>query len=125
MKMAYKGVMKVVADGTEMELYTIGHTAKILRKSVETIRAWERQKIIPRPMYKSGKVRLYHPIEVEAMRKVLRKLGRYAKKDKVQKEMWAALKAARYEIRNGKAQNEDNTDMHSTGVSDPVQQGTE
>lgn len=82
----------------EIELYTIGHTAKILKKSVETLRAWERQKVIPRPMYKSKSVRLYHPKEVEVMKKVLKKFGGYARKEQVQKEMWAALKEARAEI---------------------------
>lgn len=104
----YKGSMRVVVNNEEIELYTIGHVAKILRKSVETIRAWERQKVIPRAMFKSKNVRLYHPDEVEAMRKVIRKLGRYAKKELVQKEMWAALKEVRMEIRNGG--NKDNPD---------------
>lgn len=102
----YKGTMKVIVNDVEVELYTIGYTAKILRKSVETIRAWERQKIIPRPMYKNKNVRLYHPHEVEAMRKVLKKLGRYAKKELVQKEMWAALKVARQEILSGTTKQE-------------------
>lgn len=107
--MAYKATMRVWVDGKELELYTIGHTAKILRKSVETIRAWERQKVIPKPMYKSKAIRLYHPTEVEAMRKVLRKLGRYAKKDVVQKEMWAAIKIARQEILHGTNNKEEPT----------------
>ena len=97
----YKKTMKVFVNGQEVELYTIGYTAKLLKKSVETIRAWERQKIIPKPMYKNKNVRLYHPKEVEAMRKVLRKLGKYARKDVVQKEMYAALREARQEILNG------------------------
>lgn len=97
----YRGIMKVWVDNKEIELYTIGHTAKILKKSVETLRAWERQKVIPPPMYKNKNVRLYHPKEVEAMRKVIRKLGRYARKSLVQKEMWDALRTARKEILNG------------------------
>lgn len=104
----YKGTMRVIVNNVEVELYTIGHTAKILKKSVETLRAWERQKVIPRPMYKSKAVRLYHPIEVEAMRKVLKKLGRYARKEIVQKEMWAALREARLEILNGPGKQENN-----------------
>lgn len=98
----YKGVMRVFVDGQELELYTIGHTAKILKKSVETLRAWERQKIIPTPMYKNKMVRLYHPREVEAMRKVLKKLGKYARKKTVQEEMYAALREVRREILEGK-----------------------
>lgn len=104
----YKSTMRVIANGEELELYTIGHTAKLLKKSVETIRAWERQKVIPKPMYKSKQVRLYHPIEVEAMRKVIRKLGKHAKKEDMQKHMWAAIKEARQEILNGP--NKDHTD---------------
>lgn len=99
----YKGTMRVFVNGQEIELYTIGYTAKILKKSVETIRAWERQKVIPKPMYMNKNVRLYHPKEVEAMRKVLRKLGKYARKDAVQKEMYPALREARQEILNGNA----------------------
>lgn len=105
----YKGSMRVIVNGQEVELYTIGHVAKILKKSVETVRAWERQKVIPRPMYKNKNVRLYHPIEVEAMRKVLKKLGRYARKEIVQREMWAALREARREIIDGQNNNKDNS----------------
>lgn len=100
--------MRVFVDGNEVELYTIGHTAKILRRSVETIRAWERQKIIPSPMYKNKNVRLYHPIEVQAMKKVLRKLGKHAKKTEVKKEMWAALRVARREILYGPEEDNQN-----------------
>lgn len=101
----YKQTMTVIVDNKEIELYTIGYTAKILKKSVETIRAWERQKVIPRPMYKNKNIRLYHPLEVEAMKKVLKKLGKYARKDKVQKEMWIALRDVRQEILNGPQDN--------------------
>lgn len=94
----YKPVMKVTINGAEIELYTIGETAKRLKRSVETIRAWERQKIIPKPMYKNKNVRLYHPLEVEAMKKVLRKLGKGAKKVDLQREMWTALAETRKEI---------------------------
>lgn len=85
-------------ENQEIELYTIGHTAKLLKKSVETLRAWERQKVIPPPLFKNKNVRLYHPKEVEVMRKVLRKCGNYAKKPLVQKEMWPALVSARKEL---------------------------
>lgn len=102
----YKAVMKVFVDGQEIELYTIGHTAKILGKSVETLRAWERQKIIPTPMYKSKNVRLYHPKEVEAMRQVLKKLGKYARKEKVQAAMYETLRETRKEILHGTDGNE-------------------
>lgn len=99
--------MRVVVDGVEVELYTIGYTAKLLKKSVETVRAWERAKIIPKPMYKTGKVRLYHPKEVEAMKKALRKSGKGARRDELQKQMYAELRIARQEILHGPKQ--DNT----------------
>lgn len=102
----YKPVMKVIVHGREQELYTIGEVARRLKKSVETIRAWERQQIIPKPLYKSKNVRLYHPDEVDVMKKVIRKLGKYAKKQDVQKEMWTALAAVRKEILSGPEQNE-------------------
>lgn len=124
----YKKTMRVIANGEEIELYTIGHTAKLLKKSVETIRAWERQKVIPKPMYKNKQVRLYHPLEVEAMRKVIRKLGKYAKKEDVQKNMWAAIKEARQEIINGPKednQNGSNLPVPRAGEPDKVQQETE
>lgn len=124
----YKKSMLVIANGQELELYTIGHTAKLLKKSVETIRAWERQKIIPKPMYRNKQVRLYHPLEVEAMRKVIRRLGKYAKKEDVQKHMWIAIKEARQEILNVSGEDHNNGNevpMPGPAVSDEVQQGTE
>jgi|SRR4051812_39268983 hypothetical protein len=94
--------MKVHVDGVELELYTIGYTAKVLKKSVETLRAWEREKVIPRPMYKNRNVRLYHPAEVDAMRKVIKKLGKHARKKAIRVEMWTVLKEVRAELlRNG------------------------
>lgn len=106
----YKSSMNVFVDGKEIELYTIGHTAALLKKSVETIRSWERNQVIPKPMYTRKRVRLYHPTEVEAMRKVVRKLGKYAKKEDIQKAMWAAIREARQEILNGTNNNQDNQD---------------
>lgn len=114
----YKSTMKVHIKGQgDIELYTIGYTAKLLKKSVETLRAWERQRIIPRPMYykgssEKGGVRLYHPKEVETMRKVLRKLGKQPKKENIQREMWAALKETRLEIINGLTETNGRQDNH-------------
>lgn len=96
--------MRVFVDGKEMELYTIGHTAKILKKSVETIRSWERKKIIPKPMYKTKKVRLYHPLEIEAMRKAIRKAGKNPRMEDIQREMWKYIREARQEILHGPKQ---------------------
>lgn len=104
----YKKVMRVyVKDQGEIDLYTIGHTANLLKRSVETIRAWEREKIIPRPMYIRKGVRLYHPKEVEAMKKALRKVGKRAKKKDIQVAMYTALREARQEIFNGGTQSEE------------------
>lgn len=123
----YKGINKVYVKGQgELELFTIGHTAKLLKRSVETIRAWERQKIIPRPMYLKGKnVRLYHPKEVEAMKKALRKLKKNAKKQEIQVVMWACIREARMEIINGQTQNENSTDVRSPRTSNQVQSAEE
>jgi DNA-binding transcriptional MerR regulator len=98
----YKPKMTVSVRGYEIEMYTIGYTARLLRISTETIRAWERDGICPKPMftYKNG-VRLYHPLEVEAIAKVLRKKhfrGTYAKKEKLKLNLWAELGSARKEI---------------------------
>lgn len=98
----YKASVKVWVQGEETELYTIGHVAKLLKRSVETLRAWERDKTIPRPMYKwRNGVRLYHPLEVEVMKKVIKKQGKYAKKDALRTAMWAELAVVRKEILGG------------------------
>lgn len=112
----YKSKMKVIVNGREVELVTIGECARTLKKSVETIRAWERQKVIPQPMYKSKKIRLYHPKEVEAMKKVLRKVGKHARKDRIQKEMWTALKEVRKEILNEQETNSQETQAQNGEV---------
>lgn len=97
----YKDTIKVYVEGQELELYTIGKLAKLLKRSVETIRAWERSQTIPRPMYRyKNNVRLYHPLEVEVMRQVLRRLGKYAKRDELKAAMWHDLGAIRKEILN-------------------------
>lgn len=93
----YKKSIRVFVQGREMELYTIGHAAKLLNRSVETLRAWERGKVIPRPMFKyKNNVRLYHPLEVEGMKKVLRK--RKITKEELTKQMWESLAEIRKEI---------------------------
>lgn len=103
----YKAIMTVVVNGKQLQLYTIGKVAEITGKSVETIRAWERQKVIPTPLFKSKAVRLYHPREAETMQAVLKKLGKGAKKAKIQEEMWTALKPIRKEILDGVKPKED------------------
>lgn len=96
----YKPVIRVIVNNRELELWTISTLARYLDRSVETIRYWERMKIIPPPMYKNKNVRLYHPKEAETMKKVVKKLGKYAKKEALQQEMWEALAACRREIRD-------------------------
>lgn len=98
----YKSSMKVTVRGYELELYTISFVAQKLRISPETLRAWERSHIMPKAMftYKNG-VRLYHPLEVQAIAKVLRKKhfrGTYKKQEKLKHELWKALAEARQEI---------------------------
>lgn len=67
-----------------------------------------------------GNIRLYHPLEVEAMRKVLKKLPNYARKEDIQREMWAALKVARLEIL-GKTNDTNGTEQ--TGKEDAEASG--
>lgn len=94
----YRAKMNVIVNGKRVELYTIGYVAKQLKKSVETLRAWERQKIMPKPMYKHKQVRLYHELEIKALKKAIRKAGKHARKEALQKEIWKEIKAARAEI---------------------------
>lgn len=113
----YKNSLVTYVNGYELELYTIGYTAKLLRISTETIRAWERSHIMPRPMftYKNG-VRLYHPKEVQAIAKVLRKKhfrGTYKKQEKLKQELWKALSEARQEILALTARDEEVTEASS------------
>lgn len=105
----YKPTMTVYVEGQgEIEVYTIGYVAKLLKKSVETLRAWERQKVVPRPLYKKKNgVRLYHPKEVLAMKKVLRKLGKNASKEDIRREMYATLRVVRKEILYGPEKTEE------------------
>lgn len=102
----YRPKMKVWVHGAEQELYTIGYVAKLLKRSVETLRSWERKQVIPKAMYKANNgVRLYHPKEVDAMKKALRKTGnKYARGDDLKNAMWAALTEVREELVNGKKQ---------------------
>lgn len=103
----YKETMIVWVNGQEMELYTIGKAAKLLKRSVETVRGWERKKIIPRPMFKhKNNVRLYHPLEVEALKKALKKLGKNPKRAEMQTLFWEVLQEARKEILNGPQEEE-------------------
>lgn len=105
-------MQRVAVDGKIVELYTVGYTAKLLNRSKETIRLWEKLKVIPRPMYKHKNVRLYHPIEVQYMKKALLKVNKQRKKEgritnaDIKREMYAHLKIARQEILNGNSSNE-------------------
>lgn len=93
----YKQSIRVMVNGYEMELYTIGYAAKLLSRSVETLRAWERALIIPKPMFKyKNNVRLYHPLEVAAMKKILRK--KKLTRDELRTQLWEVLAAVRKDI---------------------------
>lgn len=94
----YRAKMTFLVNGKSTDLYTIGHVAKQLKKSVETLRAWERQKIMPKPMFMHKSVRLYHELEIKALKKAIKKAGKYARKEALQKEIWKELKKARTEI---------------------------
>lgn len=95
----YKATIKVWVNEQELELYTIGYVATLLKRSVETLRAWERGKVIPKPMYRyKNNVRLYHPREVEVMKSVLKKYGKYGNKAELQKVMWKQLAEVRKEL---------------------------
>lgn len=86
-----------------MELITIGEVARALKRSVETIRAWERNGVIPRALFRGANgLRLYHPAEVECMKKILRKIGRYAKQDELKSIMWLEIIRTRKEFLNAK-----------------------
>ena len=98
----YRPKMIVNVQGYDLEMFTIRYVATQLRISPETIRSWERNGIMPKAMftYKNG-VRLYHPLEVEAIAKVLRKKhfrGTYAKQEKLKQHLWKELGLARKEI---------------------------
>ena len=102
MSQIYKNKMVVSIQGYQVEVFTIGYAAKTLRISTETIRSWERMGIMPKAMftYKNG-VRLYHPLEIEAIAKVLRKKhfrGTFKKQEKLKQELWKELAAARKEV---------------------------
>ena len=102
----YKDKITVYVEGEELELYTIGYVAKLLKKSVETVRAWERAKVIPRPMYRAkNNVRLYHPKEVAVMKKILKKDNR-SKWPELKADMWRELAIVRQEILNGSKEKE-------------------
>jgi hypothetical protein len=99
----YKETYKVIVDNREMELYTIGMAAKKLSVSVYTLRLWERKKIIPKAMFRKGNLRLYHPQEVEVIKRVMKKAakgkaGKLTDWPKLQEFMWPALREVRMEI---------------------------
>ena len=48
-----------IIENTEVGLYQIGEIAKAIRKSVKTIRRWEKLGLLPKPVYKSKGRRLY------------------------------------------------------------------
>lgn len=45
--------LKYMVAGEEREFFTIGHLAKALGYSVQSIRAWENQRLLPRSRYRT------------------------------------------------------------------------
>jgi len=74
----------VTIDGKPVTLFSIGRVARRLGVSVQAIRLWERQGIIPPPSNgagRAGKDRLYSMEDVERNREILTKTGRLEKRD--------------------------------------------
>ena len=58
---------QVTLAGVEFTMYSIRFLAKSIRRSAWTLRRWERQQIIPKPVLKVGNdMRWYTPEEVDA-----------------------------------------------------------
>ncbi len=56
------------ATVADAELYESGHVARQLGIAVETLRSWERRKVIAPPLRTAGGRRLFRREDVEAIR---------------------------------------------------------
>ncbi len=75
----WKGIV-VDVDGKPVTMFTIGALARGLGVSVQAVRLWERQGVLPPPDHRtSGSQRLYSLEEIEARRKLLIGSGRIEK----------------------------------------------
>jgi DNA-binding transcriptional MerR regulator len=93
--------VKVLINGIEVDLYTVGALAEALGCSIQAIRLWERQGIIPPSTVRSGKGengdRLYSKDEIEEIRKVLDAQGRLRRDgDKPSVETRPLIRFVRY-----------------------------
>ena len=54
-------------NGKDIGLYRIGEIAKAIKKSVKTLRRWEKLGLLPKPTYKSRGKRLYTKEQLETV----------------------------------------------------------
>lgn len=53
--------------GVEVRVFTIGEAAKAVNRSTQTIRQWEKDKLIPRPVFKGTSHRLYTEHQIKLL----------------------------------------------------------
>jgi len=69
--------VEVMVDGKTVTAFTIGALARSLGRSVQAIRLWERQGIIPEAPIRNVKGDRFYPLDsIEAIRKLLKKAGK-------------------------------------------------
>lgn len=76
-KAPWKEVSVETGAATPQKLYTIGYLATALGRSVQVIRLWEKQGVIPPTPLKSAKGdRMYTPEMIDSIHEILEKKGR-------------------------------------------------
>lgn len=83
--------------GMPMEVYRIGQVAKMIGRTGQSIRKWEKDGLIPKPIVEAGQ-RYYTPRQVELMRELAAVLDRYHHSSRA--EINAAIAAKRQEVFN-------------------------
>jgi len=56
--------------------YSIGEVAKMLRVSTQSLRAWEKQRLIPEPQRRPTNIREYTEGDIKTIREFLNKKNR-------------------------------------------------
>ena len=96
--------IRIVVYGRDEEMLMIGHVARALRRTVWTVKSWERQGLLPQatfilnPNRRSARRRLYPPAYVKALQEIRdqgylgQRLDRHQRK-RFQHEVWAAYQA--------------------------------